>query len=123
MEQIFKDFLQAISPALQATIIALATLLLGQINLYAQKKYEQIKASVASDKRYLLDFIVLRAVETVEQLYKDEAITRKKDEAILITQAALKDFGVSVDVDVIADAIEAAVFAKNRIQNEYVPKG
>lgn len=110
MEQAFTDFLTAISPALQALVITLATVLLGQINLYVQKKYEQIKASVASDQRYLLDFIVQRAVETVEQLYRGAEATRKKDEAIAIAQAALKNFGLNVDVDVIADAIEAAVF-------------
>lgn len=119
MEQYLKEFLTEISPALQALIITLFTVLLGQINLYVQKKYEEIKASVASDHQYLLDFIVRRAVETVEQLYKGEEPTRKRDEAIAIAQAALKNFGVTVDVAVIANAIEAAVF----VRKEDLPKG
>jgi len=55
MEQFFREFLEAISPALQALIVALVTVLLGQATVYVQKKYEQLKASVSSDKRYLLD--------------------------------------------------------------------
>jgi len=118
MEQIFKEFLQAISPALQTLIVALVTLLLGQATFYVQKKYEELKASVSSDKRYLLDFLVIRAVQTVEQLYKESPNQEKKDTAIAIVEAALKDFGLSVDIDVIADAVEAGVFQHKETHSE-----
>ena len=110
MEQFFREFLEAISPALQALIVALVTVLLGQATVYVQKKYEQLKASVSSDKRYLLDFLAQRAVETVEQLYKGFLPEEKKAAAVSIVEAALKDFGLSIDVDVVADAIEASLF-------------
>lgn len=112
MEKLFTDFLQAISPALQTLIVTLVTLLLGQATLYVQKKYEQLKTSVSSDKRYLLDFLAIRAIEAVEQLYKEESPKDKKDAAVAMVEAALKDFGLNIDVDVIADAIEAGVFGK-----------
>lgn len=117
MEQIFKDFLQAISPALQTLIVSLVTLLLGQAAFYLQKKYEELKTNVSSDKRYLLDFLVIRAIQTVEQFYKTETNQDKKDIAIGIVEAALKDFGLSVDIDVIADAVEAGVFQHKEQRN------
>lgn len=117
MEQFFREFLEAISPALQALIVALVTVLLGQATVYVQKKYEQLKASVSSDKRYLLDFLAQRAVETVEQLYKEHLPEEKKTAAVLIVNAALKDFGLSIDAAVVADAIEACLFTHKRFDD------
>jgi len=117
MEQIFQNFLDAISPALQTLIAALVTLLLGQASLYVQRKYEALKANASSDQRYFLDFLVNRAVESVEQLYADNET--KKEEAIKIVEAALKNYGLTVDVDVIADAIESAVFVNKKVERSF----
>jgi len=115
MEQFFTDFLEAISPALQTLIISLVTLLLGQASVYVNKKYQELKGNVSADQAHLLDFIVERAVATVEQLYKDAPNEIKRANAIFIAEKALENYGIKIDLNVIEDAIEAAVFDKKPI--------
>jgi hypothetical protein len=114
-EQFFKDVLTAISPALQTLIVGLVTLILGQLSAYLHRKYAELKIAVSSDQRYFLDFVVSRAVDTVEQLYGTFGNSIKKTKAVEIAQAALKNYGVNVDLQVIEDAIEAALFGKKEI--------
>jgi len=111
--QFFKDFLEAITPALQTLIVALVTALLGQASAWMVKQYQLKKAELSYNEQYYLDFFAARAVKTVEQLYFDEESQEKKNSAISIVERALSKYGLNIDVDVIADAIEAAVFKQN----------
>lgn len=113
MQQIFQDFLTAISPALQTLLIALVTVLLGQATMWLNKHYENQKNQLAQGEQYLLDFFVSRAVRTVEQLYFDKPSQEKLSAAIDIVQSGLTQYGVNIDLGLIKSAIEAAVFSGN----------
>jgi LL-H family phage holin len=113
VEQIFKDFLEAISPALQTLIVTLVTVLLGQLSAYLNKKYQIAKAQLSSDQQYFLEFLVSRAVDTVEQLYKADPAQQKLNAAINIINEALTKAGIVIDERIIVAAIEAQVFTKN----------
>lgn len=112
MEQFFRDFAEAISPALQTLIVALVTALLGQASAWMAKQYQLQKSNLSQENQYLLDFFVIRAVKAVEQLYFDKPSEVKKAEAIAIVEKALAQYSINIDVDVISDAIEAAVFER-----------
>jgi LL-H family phage holin len=119
MEKFFTDFLTAISPALQTLIVALVTLLLGQASVYLNKQRQILNAKLTADQRFLLDLLAERAVQTVEQIYKNEPNVIKRDEAIALVEAGLEKAGLTVDLNVVVEAIEAQVFEKNQA----LPKG
>ena len=110
MEQIFKDFLEAISPALQTLIVALFTVILGQITAYLNKQYGLAKAKLSAEQRDLLDFVALRTVQTVEQIYRSEDNFTKRTEALAMAKKTLESYGLNIDTVEIANAIEAQVF-------------
>ena len=111
LAQILKDFAEAISPALQTLLVALVTALLGQASAWMVKQYQIKKVELSQENQYLLDFFVGRAIKTVEQLYFDQPSQEKKDLAIDIVEGLLAKYGFVIDVNVIADAVEAAVFS------------
>ena len=111
METIFKDFLEAISPALQTLLVTLVTVVVGQISLYINTKWSTAKVNLSNERRYLLELIARNAVETVEQVYNSSDNMVKKNQAIAIVENSLKEFGLNIDIDVIADVIEAEVFS------------
>lgn len=119
MEAIFKDFLEAISPALQTLIVTLVTVLLGQLTLYLKTQYGLAKAKLSTEQQLLLDILAERAVQTVEQLYNSAPNVVKRDNAIEIIEATLEKAGLSVDANAVLEAVEAQVFKKNAV----APKG
>lgn len=112
MEQLFKDFLEAISPALQALMLGLVTIILGQVSLYVKTKWNLVQKELSSEKRYFLNLVVSNAVDTVEQLYKTASNVEKKEAAIDIIEKTLSSYGVTMDFDLIANAIEAEIFSR-----------
>ena len=115
---IFKDFLEAISPALQALLVGLVNLLLVQASLFVSAKINAAKVGLSADKQYILELVVENAVTTVEQIYYSADNMTKKNEAIAIAENALKQYNLKIDLDVIADLIEAKVF-----QHKNTPQG
>jgi len=110
MEQLFKDFFSAISPALQTLLVALVTAFVGQSVAWLNKKYQIEKGKLSNEQQYTLEFLASRAVKAVEQYYFDAPNSEKKARAISIVERVLDGYGFTVDVDVIASAVEAQVF-------------
>jgi len=119
VEQIFKDFLTEISPALQTLIVALITLLLGQASVYLNKQRQILNAKLTADQRFLLDLLAERAVQVVEQVYGAQSNQGKLDVAKELVNSELSKVGIVLDLDAIENAIEAQVFKKNQT----LPKG
>lgn len=113
------DFLTEISPALQNLLLAAITLFVGGAVAWIQKQYGIAKGKLSQEQQYLLDFLAERAVQAVEQLYKDEPSQRKRDEAVAIVQQALAGYGIKIEVGVIIASIEAEVFNKNSYDSAF----
>ena len=108
MQEFFTKFLEAISPALQVLIQTLAVALAAQASAWFVKKYQTAKLSLSTEQQYLLSVIVGAAVSAAEQLYTDGA--KKREYAFDVVEKTLKQYGITMDVDVIYAQIETQVF-------------
>jgi len=108
MQQFFTHFLEAISPALQILIQSLAVALAAQASAWFLKKYQGAKISLSQDQQYLLEIVVSSAVRAAEQMYSDSS--EKRNAAFSIVEKTLKQYGLTMDVDVIYAMIETQVF-------------
>ena len=65
------------------------------------------------DLAEILSYAVNIAVEAAEQIFGEGKGAEKKQYAIEVVKKYLAEFGLTVDVDVIADAIEQNVYRMN----------
>lgn len=114
MEQAFAEFLGKISGPLQDLLVAIFTILAGQAVFYLKTQYSIAKTKLSAEQRFYLDIVSQRAVQTVEQLYYSQSNEDKKAKAIAIIESELAKAKLTVDFDVIVNAIEAQVFKKNQ---------
>lgn len=114
MEQLFKDFLTEISPALQNLLVLLALFVIGQASEFITKQRAALKAKLSADQQLLLDILAERAVQVIEQIYYTDSNDGKRNRAIAMISAELSKAGIKVDLNVIVNAIEAQVFKKNQ---------
>ena len=85
-------------------IIAVITLIFGVITAYGIPWLK----SITSEKVYgILQLACNSAVYFAQQWYKQEDGERKKEEAIKYAEAYLAERGIKVDVQLLADTIEA----------------
>lgn len=108
--QLFKNFAEAISPALQVLIQTALVALAGQASAWMYQAYKSKKASLSSEQQYLLGIIVTAAIRSAEQLYTDGK--EKRTHAFDVVEKALKGYGVALDADVIYAEIESQVFSE-----------
>ena len=108
MEDFFTKFLEAISPALQVLIQTLAVALAAQASAWFVKKYQTAKANLSTEQQYFLGVIVGSAIKAAEQLYTDGS--DKRAYAFSIVEKTLKQYGITMDVDIIYAQIESQVF-------------
>ena len=108
MQEFFVKFLEAISPALQVLIQTLAVALAAQASAWFVKKYQTAKVNLSTEQRYFLEVIVRSAVQAAEQIYGDGS--EKRAYAFDIVEKTLKQYGITMDVDVIYAQIESQVF-------------
>ena len=113
MEKLFIEFAEAISPALQVLLQALAAALVAQLVQYVRAKYGEAKASMSSEQQYILEMVVASAIRSAEQLYGDGAT--KKAYALSTAEKYLKAYGIILDLDIIAAEIEGQVFRINSL--------
>ena len=111
MEQLFIDFAEAISPALQTLLEALFALLAAQASAWMYKQYQVQRARLTSEQQYIVDFVVSQAIRAAEQMYKDKRGDEKKAYAIAIVEKELSARGLIIDIDPLEAKIEAAVFS------------
>jgi len=120
MEQLFKDFLEAISPALQTLLLGLVTIILGQVSLYIKTKWGIAKSQLSSEQQYFLELVARNAVQTVEQVYQKSDNATKRQAAIDMVEESLIKYGVTIDLNAIANVVEAQVFNQKAFE---APKG
>ncbi len=108
MNEFLVKFLEVISPALQILIQTLAVALAAQASAWFVKKYQTAKMSLSTDQQYLLGIVVGSAIKAAEQIYSDGA--EKRAFAFDIVEKTLKQYGITMDVDVIYAMIETQVF-------------
>jgi hypothetical protein len=106
--ELFKNFAEAISPALQVLLQAAFVALAGQLSAWMYKAYQEKAASLSSEHQYILSVVVAAAVRSAEQLYSDGK--QKRSHAFSIAEKALNNYGIKLDVDVIYAEIEAQVY-------------
>ena len=116
MEQLFLDFAEAISPALQTLLQALAVILAAQLVAYARKVYQVKSAQLTQEQRYIVDVIMASAVRTAEQVYSDNI--EKLRHATTVAETALKRAGIHLDIDEIVSAVEAQVYIEKSRQSD-----
>lgn len=112
MEQFFIDFFEVISPALQALLQSVTVAAIGMLVAWVKAKYDTERAKLSGEQRYILDLIVASAVKAAEQVKDDGA--GKLAYAFDIAEKALKQYGLTVDIDVLYSAIEAEVFDQKK---------
>lgn len=114
MEQLFLDFAEAISPALQTLLQGVLTLLAAQAVAWLNEQYKLKKSQLSKENQYLLDLVSTHAVRAAEQLYDDNQT--KKEYAISIVEGTLLKSGVKLDIAQIVSAIESQVFLKKQLK-------
>ena len=100
--QLFKDFAEAISPAIQDLLVAVLVYASGRAAMWFRAKYE-------AQKSYDVDLLIQIAVRAAEQLYKCKDGEAKFDYAINLVEAELARIGFKIDIELLTAKIEAAV--------------
>ncbi len=120
------DWMPILSKVLEAVLIALlpplAVALVGLVVALARKAWMQAKDSFAPQITDLLEDAAKMAVRAAEQAGIAELIDDKKQYAIQIVELWLEARHVSVDIDLIDAAIEAAVlkeFTKPELKDNF----
>jgi hypothetical protein len=116
MEDILKDFAQAISPALTELIKGVLLLLVWQIVAWVKAKSNAVKASMTTDQQWWLESLAGTAVKAAQQLYDDNE--QKRDYAFDYIERELKKVGLEMDVDSIWALIEAEVYRQFKNKSE-----
>jgi hypothetical protein len=109
MEQIFYNFFEAISPALQVLLEAVLVALAVMLTAWVKARYGEVRAQMHTEHQYILDLVVSTAVRAAEQVYDDGA--EKRNYAMGIAAKQLNQYGVRVDFELLAAAVEAAVYS------------
>lgn len=101
--------LDAVYDVLQYALVALLPVLAGMAVAWLKSQINVLKGKLTEQQSDILDAAVRIAVLAAEQLNLAGFIEDKKAEAVRIAQQYLAAHNVYVDIDVIVDAIEAAV--------------
>jgi len=111
MEQIFKDFAEAISPALAQLVVALIGTLTAMAIGWLRQKWNNEKAYLSQTTQYLLEFAAQNGVQSAQQIYgaAKEMNKEKLDHAFAVVSATMKQWGFDIDAQVIYAAIESRV--------------
>jgi len=112
MEQLFIDFAQAISPALQTLLEAVFALLAMQASAWLHKQYQNQRANLDQQQQWIVDFVVAQGVRAAEQLYREGGGKEKKAYAYSVIERELASRGLKLDIDILDAKIEAAVFSQ-----------
>lgn len=102
-----------LSELLQAVLLAMASVIASSLAAFlvakAAREWQKFKAT-NPDYSYVIEEAASLAVKAAEQLGMAGKLEDKKTYAIDAAERFLKAKGLSIDLDIIADAIEAAVF-------------
>lgn len=98
-----EEFWNVINPAVTTILVALAALLVAQGIAFVRRRTSQ-------EQFALIQRIAAQAVTMAEQVSTDNA--EKKRLAVEHAQALLEKYGIKLDLVVLEEAIEAAVFSE-----------
>jgi hypothetical protein len=97
-------------------IVACTPIVVGFVVAWIKAKTDEIKSrmveSLSDNQKWALEFAVKQAVQAAEQSGLRDLALNKKEFAIKSAESYLKSLGFDIDLDVIADAIEAAVWTE-----------
>mgnify|MGYP003495257960 FL=1 len=108
--QLFKDFAEAISPAVQVLLQTALVALFSSASAWLIGKVNEYRARLSQEKRYYLDFVITNGVQAAEQIYKNGNGAEKKAYVFGLAESYISKYGLQIDVDEIESRIEAAVF-------------
>lgn len=106
------------SAAIQALLLMLIPVVIGAVGVGIRYLWSKIKAEKPLIAEFLAEY-ARQAVYAAEQLGAIEQITNKKQYAIELVKKYCKTAGLSVDVDLIEAAIEAAVSEEFNLGRDY----
>ncbi len=112
MENLFIDFAQAISPALQTLLEGVLVILASQAVAWLHQKYQDQRAQLNERNQWALDFLINQSIRAAEQLYRDGNGEAKKAYVYKIVEKELVARGLTIDLAVLDARIEAAVYAE-----------
>lgn len=116
--QLFKDFAEAISPAVQVLLQTALVALFSSASAWLIGKVNEYRARLSQEKRYYLDFVITNGVQAAEQIYKNGNGAEKKAYVFGLAESYISKYGLQIDVDEIEARIEAAVFLNFRHYGE-----
>ena len=115
----WKDFLTNFSQAFLGVILPmLATALAGMLAGLVMKGINWVQSKCDLQLQMILNAAVKSAVLAAEQVHLVDAAIQKKDYAVDFATKWLAERGYKINLDVLSDAIEAAVmeeFNKSRV--------
>lgn len=117
MEQFFRDFLSAVSPALQTLILSCVTVLAGQAVAWVRSEYLTKKALLSSENQYYLELLITQLTHAAEQIYGEKNGAEKKAFVIQKAQEIVASAGLNIDLAQIDATIEGIVFSNPLIPN------
>ena len=100
--QLFKNFAEAISPAIQDLLIVVLVYVAGRAAMVLREKYE-------AQQSENLDLLIIIAVRAAEQLFGAKNGKEKFDYAIELVESELARIGFKIDIELLTARIEAAV--------------
>ena len=109
MEQILRDFAEAISPALQTLLEAAFVVIAGQISLWLKQQYDLKRSELGDKERWYLDNLVEIGIMAAEQLYESGEGDKKKAYALEFVEKQAEKVSLKIDLDVVAAMVEAKV--------------
>lgn len=112
MENLFIDFAQAISPALQTLLEGVLVILASQAVAWFHQKYQDQRAQLNERNQWALDFLINQSIRAAEQLYREGNGEAKKAYVYKIVEKELVARGLTIDLAVLDARIEAAVYAE-----------
>jgi len=109
----FNEFVSVFAQKfLEIVLPVLATLLAGLVVAFITKVINEIKAKLTDQQLFYINTAVNTAILAAEQVNLKGELIDKKEYALSVAEAWLAEKGIKVDLHVLADLIEAAVYEK-----------
>lgn len=110
MEQFFRDFALAISPALNVLLQSVFAALAGLAAVWIKNQIDLARQRLTADQEYAFDLFIGMAVRAAQQIYDEKDGEGKKDYVVSMAESYALKAGFVIDGEELEAKIEAAVF-------------
>ena len=100
---------QFVSDLVNAALMALIPVLIGAVGYLAKQVIAYLKAKTNAEAYAMIEKVAASVVASVEQTLASEEGQVKKDAAVALVQAEALKRGITLDVEQLENAVEAAV--------------